>query len=63
MDNPVSKGTNTVAPNIAKRCWNPKTKKVAFYDIEHEEIKDMCSFEEFINNLSLYMQKIIEGEL
>ena len=43
--------------------WNPKTKKVAFYDIEHEEIKDMCSFEEFINNLSLYMQKIIEGEL
>jgi len=43
--------------------WNPKTKKVAFYDIEHEEIKDMCSFEEFINNSSLYMQKIIEGEL
>ena len=43
--------------------WNPKTKKVAFYDIEHEEMKDMCSFEEFINDLSSYMQQIIEGEL
>ena len=43
--------------------WNPKTKKVAFYDIEHEEMKDICSFEEFINDMSAYMQKIIEGEL
>ena len=43
--------------------WNPKTKKVAFYDIEHEEMKDMCSFEEFINDLSSYMQQIIEGDL
>ena len=43
--------------------WNPKTKKVAFYDIEHEEMKDICSFEEFVNDLSSYMQQIIEGEL
>ena len=42
--------------------WNPKTKKVAFCDIEHEEMKDICSFEEFINDMSAYMQKIIEGE-
>ena len=42
--------------------WNPKTKKVAFYDIEHEEMKDICSFEEFINDMPAYMQKIIEGE-
>ena len=42
--------------------WNPKTKKVAFYDIEYEEMKDICSFEEFINDMSAYMQKIIEGE-
>ena len=42
--------------------WNPKTKKVAFYDIEHEEMKDICSFEEFVNDMPLYMQKIIEGE-
>lgn len=42
--------------------WNPKTKKVAFYDMEHEEMKDMCGFEEFINNMTLYMQNIVEGE-
>ena len=42
--------------------WNPKTKKVAFYDEEHEEMKDMCGFEEFINDMPLYMQNIIEGE-
>lgn len=42
--------------------WNPKTKKVAFYDIEHEEMNDICSFEEFINDMPAYMQKIIEGE-
>ena len=39
--------------------WNPKTKKVAFYDIEHEEMNDICSFEEFINDMPAYMQKII----
>jgi hypothetical protein len=43
--------------------WNPKTKKVAFYDIEHEEMKDMCSFEEFVNDMPAYMQQIIEGDL
>lgn len=43
--------------------WNPKTKKVGFYDIEHEEMKDICGFEEFIKDMSFYMQKIIEGEL
>ena len=42
--------------------WNPKTKKMAFYDIEHEEMNDICSFEEFVNDMSAYMQKIIEGE-
>ena len=42
--------------------WNPKTKKVAFYDEEHEEMRDMCDFSEFINDMPLYMQKIIEGE-
>lgn len=42
--------------------WNPKTKKVAFYDIEHEEMNDICGFEEFVNDMLLYMQKIIEGE-
>ena len=42
--------------------WDPKTKKVASYDIEHEELKDMCSFAEFVNDMPAYMQQIIEGE-
>ena len=42
--------------------WNPKTKKVAFYDEEHEEMRDMCDFSEFINDMPFYMQNIVEGE-
>lgn len=41
---------------------NPKTKKAVFYDIEHEEMNDIGGFEEFVNDMSAYMQKIIEGE-
>ena len=43
--------------------WNPKTKKIAFYDMEHKELNDIIDFVDFINNVSSYMQKIIEGEL
>ena len=43
--------------------WNPKTKKIAFYDIEHKELKDITDFVDFIENTSSYMQKIIEGDL
>ena len=43
--------------------WNPKTKKIAFYDMEHKEFNDIIDFVDFINNVSSYMQKIIEGEL
>lgn len=43
--------------------WNPKTKKIAFYDMEHKELNDITDFIDFINNVSSYMQKIIEGGL
>lgn len=43
--------------------WNPKTKKIAFYDMEHKELNDIIDFVDFINNVSSYMQKIIEGDL
>lgn len=42
--------------------WNPKTKKIAFYDEEHEEFHDITDFKEFIENMTTYMQKITEGE-
>lgn len=40
--------------------WNPKTKKVAFYDTEHKNFEDICSFDDFINSPAKCMQKIIE---
>jgi len=43
--------------------WNPKTKMIAFYDEEHEELGDIAPFDDFINNLPLYIQKIIDGDL
>ena len=43
--------------------WNPKTKKIAFYDMEHKELKDITDFVDFIENISSYMQKIVEGDL
>lgn len=30
--------------------WNPKTKKIAYYDMEHQELIDICTFEEFITS-------------
>lgn len=41
--------------------WHPKTNKVAFYDEEHETISDICSFKEFICNMSRHLQEILEG--
>lgn len=38
--------------------WNPKTEKIAYYDTEHEELADMCSFEEFIKTPSSYLEEL-----
>lgn len=43
--------------------WRPKTKKIAYYDVEHEELQDICGFEDFIADISTWMQKIIDGDL
>ncbi|MEX6493743.1 hypothetical protein [Fusobacterium animalis] len=43
--------------------WNPKTKKIDFYDMEHEELKNIASFEDYIKNISSYMQELIEGDI
>lgn len=38
--------------------WNPKPKKIAYYDMEHKELGDMCSFEEFIKSPSSYLEEL-----
>ena len=43
--------------------WRPKTKKIAYYDVEHEDLQDICEFEDFIADISTWMQKIIDGDL
>ena len=40
--------------------WNPKTKKIASYDIEHEELIDLASFDDFIEDMTKYMNLIFE---
>ena len=32
--------------------WDPKTKKIACYDIEHQELRELCKFDEFIADMS-----------
>ncbi|MBP1989360.1 ankyrin repeat domain-containing protein [Paenibacillus eucommiae] len=43
--------------------WNPKSKCVGYYDEEHQEYADVCSFAEFLAHPELYLEKILEGEL
>jgi len=43
--------------------WNPKSKKIAAYDLEHEELHDLCSFKEFMEDISAYLQKVIDGDI
>ncbi len=40
--------------------WNPKTKKIASYDMEHEELIDLAAFDDFIENMTKYMNLIFE---
>ncbi|MGG4220448.1 ankyrin repeat domain-containing protein [Paenibacillus jamilae] len=42
--------------------WNPKQKCLGYYDEEHQEYADVCSFAEFIAQPEDYLEKIIEGE-
>lgn len=32
--------------------WDPKTKKISCYDIEHQELRELCKFDEFIANMA-----------
>lgn len=42
--------------------WNPKQKCLGYYDEEHAEYADVCSFAEFLAQPEDYLEKIIEGE-
>ncbi len=40
--------------------WNPKTKKIAGYDLEHEKLNDLCSFKDFLKNPENHLEKIFD---
>lgn len=43
-------------------AWNPKTKKIAYWDCEHGEFGNVAPFEQFIENMGSYIQKILNGD-
>ncbi|KJD44621.1 ankyrin repeat domain-containing protein [Paenibacillus terrae] len=43
--------------------WNPKQKCLGYYDEEHQEYADVCSFAEFLAQPAIFLEKILEGEL
>ena len=32
--------------------WDPKSKKISCYDIEHQELRELCKFDEFMSDMS-----------
>jgi len=40
--------------------WNPKEKMIAYYDVEHDDIGNLSTFDDFIRNADKYIQKIFE---
>ena len=32
--------------------WDPKTKEIVCYDIEHQELRELCKFDEFIADMA-----------
>ena len=42
--------------------YNPKSKCIAYYDMEHQEFADMAKFGEFIKRPAHYMEKVLDGE-
>ena len=38
--------------NDLQIVWDPKTKKISCYDIEHQELRELCKFDEFMADMS-----------
>ena len=38
--------------NDLQIVWDPKTKKISCYDIEYQELRELCKFDEFMADMS-----------
>jgi len=43
--------------------WNPVSKKIAIYDVEHDDLYDISPFDEFLKNSGRYLQNLLDGDL
>lgn len=41
--------------------WNPKAKKIAYYDEEHGELRNIAAFDDFMQEPGMYLQKVVDG--
>ena len=38
--------------------WDPKTKKIGCYDLEHQELRELCKFDEFMADMSGQLENL-----
>lgn len=44
--------------NHLQIVWNPKSKKISCYDIEHLELRELCKFDEFMADMSGQLESL-----
>lgn len=38
--------------------WDPKSKKIAYYDTEHQELRELCKFDEFMADMAGQLENL-----
>ena len=38
--------------------WDPKSKKISCYDTEHQELRELCKFDEFISDMAAQLETL-----
>ena len=38
--------------------WDPKSKKIGCYDTEHQELRELCKFDEFMADISVHLETL-----
>jgi uncharacterized protein len=56
----LSRAVDNYSGNLL--VWNPKTRRIGFWDIEHERYGDITTFEDFMADPAMHMRKVIDGE-
>ncbi len=39
--------------------WDPKSKKISCYDVEHQELRELCKFEEFMSDMAGQLETFV----